>query len=84
MKPKGKLPGWSKSSRNSVTRPWGIDCPGIDGLIKEADDVAGEVDNSKVLDAAIIGSAKIVPEPDEPAVEAPKWRFRGTLTALNR
>jgi ferritin-like metal-binding protein YciE len=40
--------------------PRGIDCPAIDGLIKEADEVAGEVDDSKVLDAAIIGSAQAV------------------------
>jgi ferritin-like metal-binding protein YciE len=40
--------------------PRGIDCPAIDGLIKEADEVAGEVDNTKVLDAAIIGSAQAV------------------------
>jgi ferritin-like metal-binding protein YciE len=37
--------------------PRGVDCPAIDGLIKEADEVAGEVDEQKVLDAAIIGSA---------------------------
>jgi len=35
-------------------------CPAIDGLIKEADEVAGEVDDKKVLDAAIIGSAQAV------------------------
>ena len=40
--------------------PRGIDCPAIDGLIKEADEVAGEVDDTKVLDAAIIGSAQAV------------------------
>ena len=40
--------------------PKGVDCPAIDGLIKEADDVAGEVDDKKVLDAAIIGSAQAV------------------------
>ena len=40
--------------------PRGVDCPAIDGLIKEADEVAGEVDDSKVLDAAIIGSAQAV------------------------
>jgi ferritin-like metal-binding protein YciE len=40
--------------------PKGIDCPAIDGLIKEADDVAGEVEDKKVLDAAIIGSAQAV------------------------
>jgi ferritin-like metal-binding protein YciE len=40
--------------------PKGVDCPAIDGLIKEADEVAGEVDDKKVLDAAIIGSAQAV------------------------
>jgi ferritin-like metal-binding protein YciE len=40
--------------------PKGVDCPAIDGLIKEADEVAGEVDDSKVLDAAILGSAQAV------------------------
>src|SRR5215469_9745392 len=40
--------------------PKGVDCPAIDGLIKEADGVTGEVDDKKVLDAAIIGSAQAV------------------------
>jgi ferritin-like metal-binding protein YciE len=40
--------------------PKGVDCPAIDGLIKEADEVVGEVDDKKVLDAAIIGSAQAV------------------------
>ena len=40
--------------------PRGVDCPAIDGLIKEADEVAGEVDDKNVLDAAIIGSAQAV------------------------
>ena len=40
--------------------PKGVDCPAIDGLIKEADEVAGEVYDKKVLDAAIIGSAQAV------------------------
>jgi ferritin-like metal-binding protein YciE len=40
--------------------PKGVDCPAMDGLIKEADEVAGEVDDTKVLDAAIIGSAQAI------------------------
>ena len=40
--------------------PKGTDCPAIDGLIKEADDVAGEVDDKKVIDAAIIGRAQAI------------------------
>jgi ferritin-like metal-binding protein YciE len=35
-------------------------CPGIDGLISEADEVAGEVADKEVLDAAIVGSAQAV------------------------
>ncbi len=38
----------------------GIDCPAIDGIIEEADDVAGEVDNASVMDAALIAAAQAV------------------------
>jgi hypothetical protein len=31
----------------------GVDCPAIDGIIDEAEDVAGEVDDKQVLDAAL-------------------------------
>ena len=34
----------------------GIDCPAIDGILKEASDVAGEVDDKDVLDAALIAA----------------------------
>ena len=40
--------------------PKGVKCPAIDGLIVEADDVAGEVADKQVLDAAIVGSAQAV------------------------
>ena len=40
--------------------PRGTNCPAIDGLIDEANDVAGEVDDKKVLDAAVIGSAQAI------------------------
>jgi ferritin-like metal-binding protein YciE len=40
--------------------PKGVTCPAIDGLISEADEVAGEVDDKSVLDAAIIASAQAV------------------------
>jgi ferritin-like metal-binding protein YciE len=40
--------------------PEGIKCPGIDGLISEADEVAGEVADKNVLDAAIVGSAQSI------------------------
>jgi ferritin-like metal-binding protein YciE len=38
----------------------GVDCPAIDGIIEEADDVAGDVDDKGVLDAALIASAQAV------------------------
>ena len=36
------------------------DCPAIDGIIKEADETAGEIDNKAVLDAAIVANAQAV------------------------
>jgi ferritin-like metal-binding protein YciE len=38
----------------------GVNCPAIDGILEEADDVAGEVDDKKVLDAALIAAAQAV------------------------
>jgi ferritin-like metal-binding protein YciE len=40
--------------------PSGVDCPAIDGIIEEADDVTGEVDDVSVLDAALIAAAQAV------------------------
>jgi ferritin-like metal-binding protein YciE len=58
-------------TKNQVTRleqvfkllhkePSGVDCPAIDGIIEEADEVAGEVDDKSVLDAALIAAAQAV------------------------
>jgi ferritin-like metal-binding protein YciE len=41
-------------------QPQGVKCPAIDGLIQEADEVAGDVSDKEVLDAAIIGAAQSV------------------------
>ena len=38
----------------------GVDCPAIDGIIEEADEVVGEVDDKNVLDAALIAAAQAV------------------------
>ena len=38
----------------------GVDCPAIDGILKEANDVAGEVADKQVLDAALIAAAQAV------------------------
>ena len=40
--------------------PKGIKCPAIDGLIEEGDEIAGEIADKEVLDAAIVGAAQSV------------------------
>lgn len=35
-----------------------VSCPAIDGIIEEADDVTGEVEDKRVLDAALINAAQ--------------------------
>jgi ferritin-like metal-binding protein YciE len=41
-------------------KPSGTQCPAIDGIIKEADELTGEVADKAVLDAAIVASAQAV------------------------
>ena len=41
-------------------KPSSTSCPAIDGIIEEADEVAGEVDDKAVLDAALIAAAQAV------------------------
>jgi ferritin-like metal-binding protein YciE len=38
----------------------GVDCPAIDGILKEAKEVAGEVADKTVLDAALVAAAQAV------------------------
>ena len=38
----------------------GVDCPAIDGILDEASEVAGDVDDKSVLDAALIAAAQAV------------------------
>lgn len=37
-----------------------VDCPAIDGILEEADEVSGEVEDKNVLDAALLASAQAV------------------------
>ena len=53
--------------------PKGVTCPAIDGIIKEANEVAGEVADKQVLDAALIAAAQ--------AVEHYEMARYGTLVA---
>lgn len=41
-------------------KPKGVQCPAIDGIIKEANEIAGDVSDKEVLDAALIGAAQAV------------------------
>jgi len=50
-----------------------VNCPAIDGIIEEANEVAGEVEDKQVLDAAIIAAAQ--------AVEHYEMTRYGTLVA---
>jgi ferritin-like metal-binding protein YciE len=38
----------------------GVDCPAIDGIIDEAEDIAGDIEDKQVLDAALIAAAQSV------------------------
>jgi ferritin-like metal-binding protein YciE len=40
--------------------PKGVDCPAIDGIIKEANEIAADVADKEVLDAALLASAQAV------------------------
>ena len=54
----------------------GVTCPAIDGIIKEAEEIAGEVDDPEVLDAALAAAAQ--------AVEHYEISRYGTLVAWAR
>jgi ferritin-like metal-binding protein YciE len=41
-------------------QPSGTQCPAIDGIIKEADETASEIEDKAVLDAAIVANAQAV------------------------
>ena len=40
--------------------PKAVDCPAIDGIIKEANETSGDISDKEVLDAALIASAQAV------------------------
>ena len=40
--------------------PKGVDCPAIDGILEEAEEIAGDVADKQTLDAALIAAAQAV------------------------
>ena len=49
-----------KCSRCTASRPRRVNCPAIDGIIEEADEITGDIDDPQVLDAALIAAAQAV------------------------
>jgi ferritin-like metal-binding protein YciE len=50
-------------------QPKGTDCPAMDGLIKEGDETAGEIDDKAVLNAAIVANSQAVEHYEMSATE---------------
>ena len=57
-------------------KPKGVNCPAIDGIIKEADELSKEIGDEKVLDAALAAAAQ--------AVEHYEMARYGTLIAWSQ
>jgi ferritin-like metal-binding protein YciE len=57
---KGQIERLDRVFQKLGQEPKGTDCPAIDGIIDEAEDIAGEIADKKVMDAALITSAQAV------------------------
>lgn len=57
---KGHVQRLEQVFRMHNQEPKGVDCPAIDGIIEEANDVAGDVDDAHVMDAALAAAAQTV------------------------
>ena len=70
---KGQIQRLEQVFKQHGHEPKAVNCPAIDGIIKEAGEVAGDVADKEVLDAALIASAQ--------AVEHYEMTRYGTLVA---
>ena len=57
---KGQIARLEKVFQMHGVEAKGVDCPAIDGILDEASEVAGDVDDKSVLDAALIAAAQAV------------------------
>jgi ferritin-like metal-binding protein YciE len=73
---KGQIKRLDRAFKLLKLKPKGTNCPAIDGIIKEANEIAGEVSDKVVLNAALIGAAQ--------AVEHYEITRYGTLVAWAR
>ncbi len=70
---KGQIKRLDRAFKALKEKPKGTKCPAIDGIIDEANEIAGEIDDKVVLNAALIAAAQ--------AVEHYEITRYGTLTA---
>ena len=57
---KGHIKRLDQAFKKIKVTPQGTQCPAIDGIIAEANEIAGEVADQMVLNAALIGAAQAV------------------------
>ena len=57
---KGQIKRLDQAFKKLKTKPQGTKCPAIDGILEEANEIAGEVDDKMVLNAALIAAAQAV------------------------
>ena len=70
---KGQIKRLDRAFKALKQKPKGTQCPAIDGIIAEANEIAGEIDDKMVLNAALIAAAQ--------AVEHYEMTRYGTLVA---
>ena len=57
---KGQITRLEEVFRMHGHQPKGVDCPAIDGILEEAEEIAGDVADKQTLDAALIAAAQAV------------------------
>src|SRR3569833_1763408 len=73
MEQKESNPQLKTAIKSHLEETKGLDCPAIDGIIEETNDIASDVDDKHVLDAALAAAAQ--------AVEHYEMSRYGTLVA---
>src|SRR4029434_7246598 len=57
---RGQIKRLNQAFKKLKVKPQGTKCPAIDGIIDEANEIASEVDDKMVLNAALIARAQAV------------------------
>ena len=57
---KGQIKRLDQAFKKLKVKPQGTKCPAIDGIIEEANEIASEIENKTVLNAALIAAAQAV------------------------